>query len=67
MGFIDRPRQARKGNAFDALIQRFTYLQGHLQFARSPDFARTHEHRNTLMYLGVDIDDALTLPERTEI
>lgn len=67
MGFNDRPRKAGVRHSFEAqdkasLIYKAT---GNL---RAVQILLGHTNiENTVRYLGVDVDDALTLSERTEI
>jgi hypothetical protein len=54
-------------DTFAASDEGIDHLQDHRQFARRADLARHSKIENTVRYLGVDIEDALTLAESTEI
>lgn len=54
-------------HSLNTVHEGFANLQGDRQSARSADFVGSAIIENTVRYLGVDIDDAIRLAERTEI
>lgn len=67
MGYTRWPAAQRIRNALDAQNKSPDHLQSDRQFTCGSTSARTYQNKNTVRYLGVDVEDALALAEGTEI
>ena len=45
----------------------FAYLQTNEESSSRPIAVRSYEARNTVRYLGIEVDDALEMAEQTEV